>query len=78
MSTLRSALSDYISMRRGLGYKFIQPEQRLGRFIAFMEQRRARVVTGELALEWAMQPHGPAGYMVTSPVGCTRICALPS
>jgi len=67
MSTLRSALSDYISMRRGLGYKFIQPEQ-----------RRARVVTGELALEWAMQPHGPAGYMVTSPVGCTRICALPS
>jgi integrase len=56
MSTLHSALSDYISMRRGLGYKFIQPEQRLGRFVAFMEQRRARVVTHELALEWAMQP----------------------
>jgi len=37
-------------------YKFIQPEQRLGRFIAFMECRRAKVVTRELALEWAMQP----------------------
>lgn len=56
MSTLRSALCDYISMRRGLGYKFIQPEQRLGRFIAFMERRRASVVTREVALEWAMQP----------------------
>src|SRR5277367_6582525 len=56
MSTLRSALCDYISMRRGLGYMFIQPEQRLGRFIAFMERRRAKVVTRELALEWAMQP----------------------
>lgn len=56
MSTLRSALCDYISMRRGLGYKFNQPEQRLGRFIAFMERRRASVVTRELALEWAMQP----------------------
>jgi hypothetical protein len=42
MSTLRSALRDYISMRRGLGYKFIQPEQRLGHFIAFMERRHAK------------------------------------
>lgn len=56
MNTLRTALLDYISMRRGLGHKFVQPEQRLGRFVTFMEQRRAHVVTRELALEWAMQP----------------------
>jgi len=58
MSALRTALHDYISMRRGLGYKFIQPEVRLGGFVTFMEERGARIVTRKLALKWAMQPVG--------------------
>jgi integrase len=56
MSILRTAVRDYISMRRGLGYKFVQPEVRLAGFVTFMEQRGAAVITRELALEWAMQP----------------------
>jgi len=58
MSGLRRALHDYISMRRGLGYKFIQPELRLGGFVTFMEERGAGIVTRRLALKWAMQPVG--------------------
>lgn len=58
MSALRSALHDYISMRRGLGHKFLQPETRLSGFITFMEKRGAGIVTRSLALEWAMQPVG--------------------
>jgi integrase len=58
MSALRLALRDYISMRRGLGHKFLQPETRLAGFVTFMDKRRARVVTRTLALQWAMQPTG--------------------
>jgi len=56
MNTLRQVFQDYISMRRGLGYKFIHQEHRLAGFITFMEERDAAVVTTKLALEWAMQP----------------------
>jgi integrase len=58
MSALRTALRDYISMRRGLGYKFVQPEVRLGGFVSFMEERGAGIVTQKLALKWATQPVG--------------------
>jgi integrase len=56
MSALRTAFHDYISMRRGLGYKFVQPEVRLSGFVTFMEQRGAGIITRNFALEWAMQP----------------------
>jgi integrase len=56
MSALRTAFRDYISMRRGLGYKFVLPEVRLAGFVTFMEQRGVSVITRDLALEWSMQP----------------------
>jgi integrase len=56
MSKLRSALREYVAMRRSLGFKFQQQERRLTKFVTFMEERRASVITQELALEWAMQP----------------------
>lgn len=58
MSALQQALRDYIAMRRGLGYKFVHQERRLERFVAFMAQRDATVITTKLALEWATQPPG--------------------
>jgi integrase len=58
MSALRSALRDYLAMRRGFGFKFVHQEHRLGGFVTFMEQRRVCVVTSKLAVEWAMQPAG--------------------
>lgn len=58
MIILRQALRDYVSMRRGLGYKFVHQEYRLRGFISFMEQRDADIVTTKLALEWATKPPG--------------------
>lgn len=58
MSVLRQALRDYVSMRRGLGYKFVHQEHQLKGFVTFMDQRDAAVITTKLALEWATQPPG--------------------
>jgi hypothetical protein len=41
MTNLRSALEKYLSMRKGLGYKYEHQTRRLGDFVAFMEKRKA-------------------------------------
>jgi integrase len=56
MSALRSALQQYVAMRRGLGYKFQHQERRLMDFVAFMDERDASVITHKLAVEWATLP----------------------
>jgi len=55
MNTLKSALRNYVSLRRGFGFKFQIQEQRLQGFVRFMEERDATVITNKLALEWATQ-----------------------
>jgi integrase len=56
MTTLRSALERYLSMRQGLGYKYLDQARRLRDFVSFMEMRKARTVTTKLALAWATLP----------------------
>ena len=56
MTNLRSALERYLSMRKGLGYKYEHQTRRLADFVTFMEKREARVITTKLALEWATLP----------------------
>jgi hypothetical protein len=56
MTDLRSALEKYLSMRKGLGYKYEQQTRRLGDFVAFMEKRKATTITTKLAMEWATLP----------------------
>jgi integrase len=56
MTALRSALEKYLSMRKGLGYKYEQQTRRLGDFVAFMEKRKAKTITTKLAMEWATLP----------------------
>lgn len=56
MSSLRSALERYISIRRGLGYKYDQPAKRLSNFVNFMEQQGAKIITTKIALTWATLP----------------------
>jgi hypothetical protein len=40
MSKLRTALEKYLSMRKGLGYKYEHQTQRLADFVTFMEKRK--------------------------------------
>jgi integrase len=56
MSRLRTALEKYLSMRKGLGYKYEHQTRRLADFVAFMEKRKATNITTKLALEWATLP----------------------
>jgi integrase/recombinase XerD len=56
MTTLPSALQEYLAMRRGLGFALRDAGRLLLKFVAFMEQRRASIITTPLALAWAQQP----------------------
>ena len=56
MTDLRSALERYLSMRKGLGYKYQHQTRRLANFVSFMEKRKAATITTKLAMEWATLP----------------------
>ena len=56
MNTLRQAVQEYLTLRRGLGFKLHEAGKDLLSFITFMEQHRASYVTQALALAWAQQP----------------------
>lgn len=58
MSKLRTALDEYLTMRKGLGYKYEHQTRRLADFVAFMEKRKATAITTKLALAWATLPPG--------------------
>lgn len=56
MSTLRDAVEEYVTVRRGLGTQLRLPAAALRRFVDFLEHERADFVTTELALRWAQEP----------------------
>jgi integrase/recombinase XerD len=56
MNTLRQAVTEYLSLRRGLGFKLKEAGTALLDFVKFLEQHRASYVTQTLALAWAQQP----------------------
>jgi integrase len=58
MTDLRSVLERYLSMRKGLGYKYQHQARRLADFVSFMEKRKATAITTKLAMEWATLPPG--------------------
>jgi site-specific recombinase XerD len=55
MTALRTALQDYLAMRRGLGFKLRDAGTSLLDFVSFMERRRASYITTHLALKWAQK-----------------------
>ena len=56
MTNLRSALDRYLTMRKGLGYKYEHQTRRLAHFVVFMEKHKATTITTKLAMEWATLP----------------------
>ena len=55
MTRLRKAVRDYLTMRRGLGFKLVKHETRLQDFVLFLARKRSPRITVNLALEWATQ-----------------------
>lgn len=58
MSELRSALRDYLRVRRALGHKLNQSERLLGQFVSYCEQAGISTVTTAVAVAWATLPIG--------------------
>lgn len=58
MIPLRSALAEYLAMRRSLGYKLRRTEKLLFQFIEYVEANGADRITTDLALNWARLPAG--------------------
>jgi integrase/recombinase XerD len=58
MNALHDMLADYLQIRRAQGAQFTRVGPALAHFVDFVEERGARRVTVELALEWAKQPAG--------------------
>lgn len=56
MNDLRAAITDYLDLRRSLGFKLKTDELYLRNFAAFMERRHATHITIKLAEKWARQP----------------------
>jgi len=58
MSDLRSALRDYLTVRRALGYKLKETERMLMQFVSYCEQSGITTVTTAAAVSWAALPAG--------------------
>jgi len=58
MSDLRSALRDYLVVRRALGYKLKETERMLTQFVSHCEQSGVVTVTTTAAVAWATLPAG--------------------
>jgi integrase/recombinase XerD len=71
VSALRQSLSDYLTMRRQLGYKLDRAGQLLSQFVDFCDQSGTEVVTVEATLTWATLPEGCSpGW------GAFRLCVV--
>lgn len=56
MSSLSKALEEYLSIRRGLGFKLKEEGKVLVDFVSFLNEKGASYITTELAVYWAVKP----------------------
>jgi integrase/recombinase XerD len=63
VSALRSALADYLSVRRSLGFTLRRDAKLLTQFLSFLDSRAAETVTVEHAVAWASLPGGGPGWL---------------
>ena len=63
MSELRHALTEYLSLRRSLGYKLRRQEKLLHQFIDFLASTGAPTITVQHVLPFAVKEPGVFGVM---------------
>ena len=56
MRSLRDGAEDYLTLRRGLGFKLKRPARFVRSFVESLEKRGETRITTQAALEWATQP----------------------
>ena len=58
MTRLDAMVSDYLTIRRAVGFKLVEHQRLLPQFVDFVEQAGASTVTTQLALDWAVRTSG--------------------
>jgi integrase/recombinase XerD len=74
-AALRQTLSDYLVLRRALGFKLAATGRLLEQFVDYLEQQGVDTVTTERALAWATQPTQASRHW--GRFGCARCVASP-
>ena len=72
MSDLRSAMEEYLALRRSLGFKLTTIEENLRSFVAFAEKSNADYITIELALRWVKQSTAKEPATLSGSLGIVR------
>jgi integrase/recombinase XerD len=62
MSRLRRAVTQYLTVRRALGFRLVHTGRLLHQFVAFAETARAQTLTTQLAVQWATLPPGSSAW----------------
>jgi integrase/recombinase XerD len=57
MTDLHSALADYLTLRRGMGFKLARDEKLLAQFLDYLQTRHATTITIEDCVAWVSSPH---------------------
>jgi integrase len=58
MTALRSALADYLDLRRSLGFSLQRDAKLLAQFITYLDEQHTDMVTTAAAVAWASLPAG--------------------
>jgi integrase len=76
MNNLQNAVNDYLTLRRGLGFKLGRIETHLRKFVVFMAGKKTTRITAALALEFAVEAAKLApctkGYRLSAVRGFAR------
>ncbi len=56
MCSLKNHLTNYLALRRSLGYKLKEDEGILNNFVSFLKGKYSPTITVKLAMEWALLP----------------------
>jgi len=55
MRTLKQGVTDYVALKRAMGFSFARQASDLHRFCKFMDEHKCKYISTELAKEWALK-----------------------
>lgn len=74
-SLLARHLSDYLAMRRALGFKLERSGALMAQFVGYLDSAGATVITVDAALAWASGPEGASRYWWSTRLAAARLFA---
>jgi integrase len=74
-SPLARHLSDYLAMRRALGFKLERSGALMAEFVGYLDSLGTTVITVDTALAWATKPGGAAVYWWSNRLAAARLFA---